>query len=440
MSKLKWMVVLLLTTLLTSIGTQAAPVFTTWQTRQGTPVYYLEADSLPMVDVKVTFAAGSARDGKHPGVAALTVNLLDSGAGDEDADAIARRLENIGAQLVQTINRDFASLSLRTLSREDSLQSALETLTLLLREPTFAEADFKREQARTLASLKYQQALPGNIVNRAFYQTLYPSHPYAHEPEGDITSVQALTVADVKDFYRRHYVAGNAMIVIVGALPRTQAEAVAQQLADALPEGSAVAALPALAPAEQGVTRHIEFASTQTHIMAGLPGIGRTDPDYYALYLGNHILGGRALVSRLFEEVREKRGLAYSASSYFMPLAQPGPFVISLQTRNSEAERALDVARNTLAEFIEQGPTADELASAKKNITGGFVMRFDSNAELAGYAELIGFYGLPLDYLVTFTEAIAQQSVASVRAAFARHVQLDRLNTLTVGQRQPDAQ
>ncbi len=416
----------------------AAPVLETWNTPQGTPVYYFKAETLPMADIKVTFDAGSARDGKQYGLAALTSALLDTGAGDMDADAIAKSLEQVGAQLSSSVNQDFASISLRSLTRAESFQPALATLTTILREPTIAESDFKREQARTLAGLKHRQALPDDTVNRAFYHALYPNHPYGHVSQGEIETVGALTVKDIKAFHRRYYTADNALIVIVGDLDKAQAEATAKQLAEALPRGEKAPPLPEVPLPEQGGVQHIEFPSTQTHILSGMPGIKRTDPDYYALYLGNHILGGRALVSRLFEEVREKRGLAYSASSYFMPLAEAGPFVMGLQTRNAEAERALSVAVGTLTDFIDQGPSEAELESAKKNITGGFVMRYDSNAELAGYAEFIGFYHLPLDYLVRFPEQIQQQTVSSVRSAFQRHVQPDKLITITVGKSQAE--
>ncbi|MDD1606122.1 MAG: insulinase family protein, partial [Methylococcaceae bacterium] len=176
-----------------------------------------------------------------------------------------------------------------------------------------------------------------------------------------------------------------------------------------------------------------EFPSTQTHVLVGLPVTYRKDPDYYNLYVGNHILGGSGLVSKLFDEVREKRGLAYSASSSFSPLLKPGPFTVSLQTRNDQTPEALDVLNKTLSDFVNQGPTEAELTAAKKNIIGGFAMRFDTNKKLANYVGMIGFYEMPLDYLDTFQQKVEETTLASITDAFKRRVNLNALQTVTVG-------
>jgi zinc protease len=164
-----------------------------------------------------------------------------------------------------------------------------------------------------------------------------------------------------------------------------------------------------------------------------LPGIDRKDPDFFSLFVGNHILGGSGLVSKLFEEIREKRGLAYSAYSGFKPMQKKGPFVLGLQTRNDQTGEALKVLNRTLADFIAKGPTEAELTAAKKNITGGFPMRFDTNKKLANYVAMIGFYDLPLNYLDTFTQKVDAVTVASIVDAFKRHVDLNLLQTVTVG-------
>jgi zinc protease len=164
-----------------------------------------------------------------------------------------------------------------------------------------------------------------------------------------------------------------------------------------------------------------------------LPAIARNDPDYFALLVGNYILGGGSLVSRLYMEVREKRGYAYSVYSYFLPLAQEGPFQIGLQTKNDQAEEALARVRMVLDGFLAQGPNAAELKAAKQNLTGGFALRIDSNRKLLDQVALIGYYRLPLTWLDDFTARVEKVSVAEVRAAFARHVQADNLVTVIVG-------
>jgi zinc protease len=200
-----------------------------------------------------------------------------------------------------------------------------------------------------------------------------------------------------------------------------------------LPQGQKPAPLPDVPSLTHATTQHIEFPSTQTHVLVGLKGTYRKDPDYFSLYVGNHILGGGSLVSKLFDEVREKRGLAYSASSAFVPFLKEGVFVASLQTRNDQTQQALAVLNQTVADFIEKGVSETELTAAKNNIVGGFPMRFDTNKELANYVTMIGFYEMPLDYLDTFQDNIQKVTAADIADAFKRRVNLANLQTVTVG-------
>ncbi len=404
-----------------------------WQTPQGTRVYYVHTEGLPMVDIQVVFDAGSARDGQQFGLAALTADLLDTGAGKWNADEIAQRFESVGALFGVSSSIDMATVSLRTLTDKPLFDKALETMQVILAKPAFNEADFQREKNRTLAGLKQQEESPAELASIAFYKTLYGNHPYAHPEPGLIKTVAALKVADLRNFYQKYYVAANAIVVIVGDLTKQQAEQTAEKLIGGLPVGKKPEALPDVTMPVKSTEQHIEFPSSQTHILVGLPGTYRKDPDYFNLYAGNHILGGSGLVSKLFDEVREKRGLAYSASSAFIPMLKPGPFMVSLQTRNDQTAQALQVLNQTLADFIAKGPTEAELVAAKKNITGGFAMRFDTNKELASYVAMIGFYEMPLDYLDTFQQKIEQVTAASITDAFKRRVNPQLLQTITVG-------
>ncbi len=404
-----------------------------WQTAQGSRVYYVHTEGLPMVDIQVAFDAGSARDDTQFGIAALTSALLDSGAGAWNADQIAQRFESVGAQFGSGISNDMAWVSLRTLTDKTLFAKALETLQSVLAKPVFKEADFEREKNRTLAALKQREEEPDEIASMAFYRALYGDHPYAHPVSGIIETVAKLTADDLRRFYQRYYVAANAMVVIVGDLTKQQAEQTATALLAGLSTGEKPAPLPEVAMPQKASRQHIEFPSKQTHVLVGLPGSYRKDPDYFDLYVGNHVLGGSGLVSKLFDEVREKRGLAYSASSSFAPMFRKGPFTVGLQTRNDQTQEALTVLNKTLEDFIAQGPTEAELTAAKKNITGGFAMRFDTNKELANYVAMIGFYDLPLDYLDTFQQKVEQVTVASITDAFKRRVNPQLLQTITVG-------
>lgn len=343
--------------LLLSQFAYAAAKIETWQTTQGSKVFFVQADALPMADIQVIFDAGSARDGEQFGLAALTSALLDTGAGLWNADQIAQRFESVGANFGTGVSSDNASLTLRTLTDPALFEKALETMHVILTQPKFAQADFKREQNRTLAGIKQREESPAEVASEAFSNMIYGSHPYAHPDSGVMVTVSKLKSADLQKFYKQYYVANNAMVVIVGNLNKQQAEATANKLLADLPAGMKPAPIPDVVMPAKANQQHIEFPSTQTHVLVGMPGTWRKDPDYFDLYIGNHILGGSGLVSKLFVEVREKRGLAYSASSAFAPMLKPGSFIASLQTRNDQSAQALEVLNTTLADFIKNGPT-----------------------------------------------------------------------------------
>lgn len=411
----------------------AAPKIEAWQTAQGSRVYYVQTKTLPMVDVRVAFDAGSARDGDKFGLAALTNAMLESGAGDWDADAIANRFESVGAGFSSGVSEDLAWLSVRSLTQRDLLDKALATFTTVLTKPSFAEDDFQREKARTLAGLKQREESPGAVASIAFGKALYHDHPYAHPEDGMLETVAGLQPDDLKQFHKNHYVAANAIVVIVGDVDRKQAEHLAETVLGGLPVGSKPGEIPPVTLPTAASQQHIEFPSTQTHVLIGMPGTYRKDPDYFPLYVGNHVLGGGSMVSKLFDEVREKRGLAYGAYSMFGPLYRQGPFTISLQTRNDQAVKALEVANATLKAFLDNGPSAAELSAAKKNITGGFALRTDTNAKLAEYITMIGFYQMPLDYLDQFQAKVEAVTAEQIKEAFQRRIRPEWLQTVTVG-------
>lgn len=423
--------------LLLPLAAQAGPQIEQWQTQNGARVYFVAAPELPMVDVRVVFDAGSARDGGKPGLAALTSGLLDDGAktadGELNADQIAERFADLGAQFGTGADRDTASVSLRSLTKPELLQPALQAVAAILTQPGFPQAGFEREQSRVLTQLQAQEQSPGEIAGKAFFKAVYGEHPYATQALGNPDSIKQLTRDDLIAFHNSYYVARNAVVAIVGAVTRKEAEAIAETLAGKLPEGETAPALPKVADLKSAQTVQIPYSSAQTHILAGQPGISRNDPDYFPLVVGNHILGGNGLVARLAEEIREKRGLSYSTYSYFQPLREPGPYTLGLQTRNEQTGEALTVLRDTLKNYVERGPTAAELKAAKQNITGGFALRIDSNANLLDYLALIGFYQLPLDYLDSYNRKVEQVTLEQIRDAFKRRVKPEQMVTVIVG-------
>jgi zinc protease len=419
--------------LLAAAVAQAMPAIQHWTTEHGAQVYFVPAPELPMVDVRVVFAAGSARDADLPGLAGLTNGLLDKGAAGLSADAIADRLEGLGAQLGSGSLRDMAWVSLRSLNDAAHFEPAVELMMDVLARPDFNQNDIDRERERTLVALRQSEQQPDDIAEYHFYAAIYGQHPYASRPIGTEASLKRIARADIRGFHARYYVAANATIAIVGDIDRPGAERLARRLSAALPAGQPAAPLPAVAPLAKANEEHIFHPSTQTHVLMGAPGIDRNDPDFFPLYVGNHILGGGGLVSQLYEEVREKRGLSYSVYSAFTPMQKKGPFILGLQTRNDQLEEALGVLRETLQRFHDQGPTKAELVAATKNITGGFALRIDSNSKIIQYLAVIGFYGLPLDYLETFNDKVMAVTREQIRDAFQRRVHPDKMATVIVG-------
>ena len=413
----------------------SAATIENWQTEKGSRIYFVQTDALPMADIQVVFDAGSARDGEKFGLSSFTTNLLDSGAGKWNAEEIAQRFESIGANFGTTSSIDNASVTLRTLTDKPLFDKAIETARVILSNPTFAKNDFSREKNRTLAALKQREESPGDLANITFYKAIYGVHPYAHPNLGVLQTVEKFTEKDVKNFYKTYFTASNAIVVIVGNLSKTDAEKTANLLVSDLPQSEKPASLPDVPALTKATTQNLDFPSTQTHVLVGLTGTYRKDPDYFPLYVGNHILGGGSLVSKLFDEVREKRGLAYSASSAFMPLLKNGVFVASLQTRNDQTAQALEVLNQTLADFVKNGVTETELTAAKANIIGGFPLKFDSNKELANYVAMMGFYQMPLDYLDTFQQNVQNVTKEQIADAFKRRVDLNLLQTVTVGKK-----
>ena len=416
----------------------ALPKIEHWVLPNGAQVYFVETHELPMVKISAVFDAGSARDvpGKF-GLARLTNTMLAEGADDLDANEIAIRFENLGAEFGASSERDMGAVSLQSLSDKEFLEPALDVFTKILLAPTFPEDSLARERRRALIALQRVQQSPGELASKAFLELLYNSHPYGVFSIGTEAGLKAITRRDLLEYHRRYYVAANAVLAMVGDVSVTEAKKIAERLLGKLPSGQAPPPLPKVADLTRPIKQQLTYPSSQSHILMGEPGITRTDPDYFALYVGNYILGGGGLVSRLSKEIREKQGLSYSVYSYFSPMKERGPFTLGLQTKNAQRDQALSLMRKTLAEFVASGPTEEELQAAKKNLTGGFPLRIDSDGKILDYLALIGFYRLPLTYLEDFIPRIEAVTVERIRDAFKRRIDPERMVTVIVGGESP---
>lgn len=411
-----------------------------WTLSNGARVLFVENHSIPILDVSVEFDAGTRRDPQgKAGTASLTNAMLARGLrevktpyvepamteaqiSDTFADTAAQRGGGVGG--------DRAGLTLRTLSSPDERNTSVALLARVLAHPSFPDGLLARDKARLIASIREEETKPESIADKAFWQMLYGSHPYGQQ--ATVATVEPITREDLVAFHERHYVANRAIIAMIGDITRAEADTIAQHLTVRLPQGEPLPVLPKVdIPLQK--EQYIAHPASQAHILIGMPALERSDPDYFPLIVGNYTLGGGGFVSRLTSEVREKRGLSYSVYSYFIPMAQPGPFQAGLQTQKEQTDEALRVVRGTIADFLKEGPSTQELKAAKDNLIGGFALRIDNNKKILDNIAAIGFYNLPLDYLDTWTAKVAKVTAAEVKAAFNRKLAPDRLSTVIVG-------
>lgn len=406
-----------------------------WQTKSGARVYFVENHDLPILDLTVDFPAGSGFDTREKGgVAAMTSHLMRLGADGLAEDAIARGFADVGAQVASRFDADRAGLGVRTLSTAKEREQAVDLFLRILRRPEFPDSVLEREKVRVIDAIREADTKPEELSERAFHRLVYRDHPYALRAAGEVETVQKMTRADLVDFQRRHYASEYAVVAMTGDLTRKDAEALAERVTASLPRGEGAApAIPPVPPLEKGTTQFIPHPASQSHIIVGAPGLTRDDPDYFPLLVGNFVLGGGGFVSRVNVEVRQKLGLAYSASSYFYPLKREGPFIMSMQTQRERALDALAAARKTLREYVTGGPSAAELTAAKQNIVRGFPLRIDTNRKINAHLALIGVYELPLTYLDDYVKNVERVTVEDVKRAFAKRIDPERMVTVVVG-------
>ena len=427
--------------LLTCSWAQAILPIETLTTPQGAKVYLIQSHNLPMVDVQIDFDAGERRDPPHQSgladsVAGMTAKGVRAEAGLPalDENQLGQAWADLGASFAGSASDDRMSFRLRSLTRPELLQQAVSLAARQLGHPAYQADQWEQERDRAIAALREADTRPATVANQRFMEALYPAHAYGrHTTEQSLKAIQA---SDLQAFHRQHLWACRAKVSVVGDLTSQQALNLAQQLLAHLNPSADCPALPPV-PDAQLLTRvqniRIAFQAAQAQVLMGQPAIKRTDPDYFALLVGNHILGGGGFVSRLTHQVREQRGLSYSVYSYFAPAMNVGPFVAGLQTRPDQADQALKLTQDVIREFVAHGPTVDELKAAQDNLIGGFALRLDSNKKLLDNLANLAWHDLPLDYLDQWTQKVAAVTVTDIVQAFQRHVHPERMVHLILG-------
>lgn len=405
-----------------------------WTTKNGVRVVFYQAMEVPMLDISLAFAAGSAYDQNQYGLSSLTAKMLNEGNAGQDATTIAETLANTGAQFDTTTSRDMVILNLRTLTSKETLAQSTTTFAQIINHPDFPDKAFEREQQQLLMAIEQTDESPDEVATLNFFEKLYHQHPYAHPVNGTLSTMKSLTKKQAVDFYKKYYLANNAVLVMVGAIDTHDAHQLADKLTQELPKGTPASPIAKAAQLTQAEKINIPFPSSQTTIRLGQIGIDHQNPNYFPLMVGNYILGGGGLTSRLSIEVREKRGLTYGVSSQLVPMPGEGPFFISLATENNQAPTALKITKETLDLFISKGPDKEELVAAKKYLTGSFPMSLASNRNIANLLLRMTFYQLPDNYLNTYVERINAVTDEEIKQAFQQQVNPDKLLLVMVGQ------
>jgi zinc protease len=375
-----------------------------------------EEHSLPVVTLKLLVDAGSRRDPSgRDGLASLTAEALPLGTAKHSAAALNEELDFMGASLDSGAGRDYAVLSLRVLTKDldRGFNLFMETLT----QPNFPEKELRKEVQRTLAAIQAAEDQPEEVAEKAFDGALFLKSPYAHPVEGTMESLPRISTEAVRRFHRAYYRPNMAILAVVGdvnpevlqtkLIPRlsawTGAPVATEQFTPAFAEG----------PEREGIDRTV----TQASIVLGHRGISRDNPDYYALAVMNYILGGGGFGSRLVDEIRVKRGLAYSVASFFDARKYPGSFQVVLQTKNASAREAIALVLQEMERMRTEPVSADELNRAKKYLTGSFPLRLDTQRKLADFLTLVEYFGLGLDYperYPSLINAVTREEVARV--------------------------
>ncbi len=388
------------------------------KTPGGFEVWLVEDYAVPLVAFDFAFKAGSAQDpaGKT-GVASMLSGLLDEGAGPYDAEAFHRAMDDLAVEISFHAEHDNFHGQLKTLSR--NIDPAFELLRLAVCEPRLDDDAIERVRSQVVAGLKHEIKDPNRVAARAFREDAFPNHPYGRPSQGTLESVPTITRDDLVAMHRSLLARDIIKIAAVGAIDATRLAALVDKTFGALPAKAQLAAVPDVTPVA-GKKRVLDVDVPQSTIRFGLPGIARHDPDFMIGVVVNHILGGGVFSARLFKEVREKRGLAYSVHSQLSANDHAALFSGGTSTKNERAAESLSVIEEEIAKLVADGPTEDELDKAKKYLIGSYVLRFDSSTKIASNLVSLQTDGLPVEFLDRRNEMIAAVTMDDMRRVAKR--------------------
>jgi zinc protease len=385
----------------------------------GIETWHVESDVVPLIAVAFTFEGGSSQDpAERPGVAQMLSRLLDEGAGPYTSDAFQERLAARAIELNFNAGNDAVGGSLKTLVKH--ADEAFDLLRLALAEPRFDDDAIERVRAQTIAGLRYQQNDPGVMATRRFFLEGFGRHPYGRPTSGTVESVEAVTKDDIVALHRSVVARGRVKVAVVGAIGEDRLVQLVERVFGALPEADARQAVEPTVLERRGERVVVDLDVPQSVIRFGTAGIPIRDPDFIPAYVLNHILGGGAFTSRLFQEVREKRGLAYSVGTSLVSYRAAALTWGFTATQNERVAECLDVIGGEMARLGRDGPSDEELQKAKDYLTGSYALGFDTSTKIAHTLAQLSFEGLGIDYIGRRNGLVAAVTQADIRRASER--------------------
>lgn len=416
-----------------SIGPARATEIQEVRSPGGITAWLVEEPSIPMLAVEVYFRGGASLDpiGKE-GLANLLSGLLDEGAGDLDSQVFQARLEELAISLSYNAGRDGFSGSLRTLT--ENTDEAFRLLRLSLTDPRFDAEPVERIRSQVITGIRSRAQNPRTIAGRTLFKKIYPDHPYGRPTRGTPDSVASINVEDLRAFVDRRFAKENLIVGVVGDISAERLASLLDETFADLPEKAANGTVvPEVVPAAEGGVEVIRQPIPQSVLIWAMPGIKRNDPDYFAAALMNRVLGGGSFTSRLYEEVREKRGLAYSVYSAVVPYEHSGLVLGGVGTQNGQLAESLSLIRAEIDKIAREGITADELEAAKTYTTGAFPLSLTSNARIANMLVTLQVLDLGIDYLDRRSGLVNRVTLDDVKRVAERLLDVGAMSVVVVG-------
>jgi zinc protease len=405
-------------------------------TPAGIELWFVRDDTLPILSINFAFDGGASQDpADRAGLAYMTAAMLDEGAGDLDAKAFQERLERRAISLSFSADRDTFRGSVRVLS--EHREEAFELLRLSMNAPRFDQEAIDRIRASILAAYKRSLTNPDEVASLRWFASAFPDHAYGRPVKGDETSIGGIERAMLFAYTKKNLARSNMKIAVVGSASSDEIARLIDHAFAKLPLKADLVDIPDASPQSLGRRDVVDLNIPQTTITFGGVGLKRSDPDFMPAFVLNHILGGGSFSSRLYREVREKRGLAYSVYSYLATLDRSGLFLGGTSTRNDRAVEALQIIEEEIGRIAKDGPTAEELAQAKSYLTGSYLLHFDTSAKVASQLLEIQLENLGIDYIERRNKMVNAVTAEDVRRAAKRFLSDRKLLVIMVGRPAP---